>query len=279
MGSASTWEPLWIGGDERQLYAALHPAGQGSARLGVLVVPPLLHEQARSRRLLTELAGRISAFGIPSLRFDFFGSGDSAGTGARMDLASMRQDIGVAAAALRSLAGIERLAVLAFRGGALPLASWLDNGGGADHLVLWEPIVDGAGRVAELEDAEARELRSGDRYPLRRGVPVEGSERQLMGFEVSPRLRRDLASVQVSADTWAHRPTTWGVLRPGVSLSSLPMQRIFELPVDAAKIGDSTRMDGALFVSPGLQRVVDEMAGGLAPSVAAQPLSREPVST
>lgn len=270
---------MWIGAAARQCYAALHRAGQGAAPLGMLVVPPLLHEQLRSRRLLTELAGRISAFGIPCLRFDYFGSGDSAGSGERMDVASMREDIEAAANALRSLAGIERLVVLAVRGGTLPLASWLGGGGNADHLVLWEPIVDGAGWVAELEDADARELRSADRYPLRRGLPSERSERQLMGFEVSPRLCRDLAGIQVAASDWPHRPDAWGVLRPGVSLPSLPMQRVFELPADAAKIGDSTRMDGALFVSPGLQRVVDELARGLSASIAMAPQLQQAVAT
>lgn len=274
MNSTNRCEPLWIGDAGRQRYAALHRVGQSDASLGVLIVPPLLHEQLRSRRLLTEMAGRISALGIPCLRFDYFGSGDSNGTGAQMDMASMCEDLDVAADALRSLAGVERLAVLAVRGGALPAAAWLGKGGKADHLVLWEPIVDGAGWVAELEDTDARELRSDARYPLRRGVPVEGSERQLMGFEVSSRLRGDLASLQVSASDWPHRPVTWGVLRPGVSLPSLPMQRVFGLPVDAAKIGDSTRMDGALFVSPSLQRVVDSLALELSNSRAPSPALR-----
>lgn len=278
MDTASRIEPCWIGDEARRLYAALHPAASGDAGLGLLVVPPLLHEQPRSRRLLTELAGRISAFGIPCLRFDYFGSGDSAGSGVQMDLASMREDIDVAAAALRSMAGTERLAILALRGGALPLASWLGDGGDADHLVLWEPIVDGAGWVAELEDADARELRSTDRYPLRRGIPVEGSERQLMGFDVSPRLRGDLAGIQVSADAWPNRPVTWGVLRPGVSLPSLPMQQLFELPADAAQIGDSTRMDGALFVSPGLQQLVDGLARDLSETVKRGPVLRESIA-
>lgn len=278
MDSAGRIEPRWIGDETRRLYAALHPATGATTGFGLLVVPPLLHEQPRSRRLLTQLATRISAFGIACLRFDYFGSGDSGGGGQQMDLASMREDIGVAAAALRSAPGVERIAVLAVRGGSLPLAAWLGNGGDADRVVLWEPIVDGAGWVAELEDADARELRSTDRYPLRRGIPVESSERQLMGFGVSPRLRGDLAGIQVSAGAWPHAPATWGVLRPGVSLPSLPMQKVFELPADAARIGDSTRMDGALFVSPALQELVDALARDLSDAVARGPALKESIA-
>lgn len=278
MDTAGRIEPRWIGDEARRLYAALHPATGAATGLGLLVVPPLLHEQPRSRRLLTQLATRISAFGIACLRFDYFGSGDSEGSGERMDLASMRQDIGVAADALRSTPGVERIAILAVRGGALPLASWLPGGGDVDRVVLWEPIVDGAGWVAELEDADARELRSTDRYPLRRGVPVESSERQLMGFDVSPRLRGDLAGIQVSADAWPRGAVAWGVLRQGVSLPSLPMQKVFELPSDAARIGDSTRMDGALFVSPALQELVDALARDLSDTLARGPALKESIA-
>ncbi len=279
MADIGRWTPHWIGADGRRLYAALHPAGGDPARCGLLLVPPLLHEQLRSRRMLAEIAVRMAASGIPCLRFDFLGSGDSEGGGARMDLASMREDIGIAAGALRALAGVDRVAVLAFRGGALPLASWLAAGGDADPVVLWEPIVDGAAWLDELEDADARELRSADRYPLRRGVPVERCERQLMGFEVSPRLRRDLASMQADAAAWPRRPEAWGVLRPGVGLPSVRLQRAFELPEDAARIGDGTRMDGALFVSPGLQRVVDALASALSRPPAGQWMPREAIAT
>jgi hypothetical protein len=264
MADAGHWLPHWIGGDGRRLYAALHPARTPAPGCGVLLVPPLLHEQLRSRRMLTQVAIRLADAGIPCLRFDFFGSGDSDGRGDHMDLASMREDIGVAAAALRASTGVTGVAALAFRGGALALSSWLASGGQVERVVLWEPVVDGAGWIGELVDADAAELRSAARYPRRGGVPMEGSDRQLMGFEVSRQLRRDLAGVQARSDGWRHRPPAWGVLRPGVQLPSLPLQRVFELPADAARMGDSTRMDGALFVSPGLQQVVDALATALA---------------
>lgn len=271
MAGAGYWRPHWIGDDGRRLYAALHPARGPAPGCGVLLVPPLLHEQLRSRRLLTEIAIRLADAGVPCLRFDFFGSGDSEGRGDRLDLASMCEDIGVATQALRASTGVGEVAALAFRGGALPLSSWLAGGGVVERVVLWEPVVDGAGWMDELTHADAAELRSPARYPRRRGVPMEGSDRQLMGFEVSQHLRRQLAGVQAAATGWRHRPEVWGVLRPGVQLPTLRLQRVFDLPVDAARMGDSTRMDGALFVSPALQRVVDALATVLAqPRVQAQ---------
>jgi hypothetical protein len=264
MADAGHWLPHWIGGDGRRLYAALHPARAPGPNCGVLLVPPLLHEQLRSRRMLTQIAIRLADAGIACLRFDFLGSGDSEGRGDHMGLASMREDIDIALAALRASTGVAEVAALAFRGGALALSSWLAAGGDVERTVFWEPVVDGAGWMDELAIADAAELRSTARYPRRHGVPMDGSDRQLMGFEVSQQFRRDLAGVQAGADGWRHRPSAWGVLRPGVQLPSLRLERVFELPADAARMGDSTRMDGALFVSPGLQRVVDALAAALA---------------
>lgn len=265
------WEPRWLEGDSRQLYAALHPPQCEPARAGILIVPPLLHELQRSRRLCTQIATRLAAFGLPCMRFDFHGTGDSGGSGADSDFASMRADLELAACALRRDAGVDAIAVLALRGGALPLASWLAAGGRADAVVLWDPIVDGAAWLDQLVHEDAAELRSADRYPLRRGLPVERDESQLMGFDVSARFRRDLAAAHVLADAWPAHPALWGVLRADVALQALPMQRLFRFPADAPEFGASTRMDDALFVSPRLRPVVDALGQALHESFAPTP--------
>src|SRR3546814_17099809 len=100
--SIGHWEPFWIGEPERQRYAALHRASSPDARVGVVMVPPLFYEQPRGRRFTTEAASALAGLGMPTLRFDFFGEGDSAGSAAEMDVASMREDISDAVDALRS---------------------------------------------------------------------------------------------------------------------------------------------------------------------------------
>ena len=66
------WEPLWLGDPTRQLYASLHRSAVPGARLGGAVrVPPLFHEQPRSRRLLTEMASGLGRDrpAVAALRF------------------------------------------------------------------------------------------------------------------------------------------------------------------------------------------------------------------
>lgn len=268
------WQASWITRGERRLYAAFHPAPMGAAngRSGVLLVPPLLHEQPRGRRLVTQLASRIAAHGMDALRFDFHGTGDSGGTGLEADLERMAEDIALAVAELRER-GVDQVAVLAMRGGALPLSRWLSGRGRCDAVVLWEPIIDGGAWLGELEHADACELRSPDRYPQRRGAPVPSDPEQLMGFDVSRRFRKELSEASFCPDATLRQPT-WAVLRRGVELPDLQLGQRFDVPESVAEFGESTRMDGAMFVSPKLQPLVDELANGLRETLDAPRLER-----
>ena len=259
--TVGAFEPLWIDAAQRRLYAALHRPAQTPARAAMLLVPPLLHELPRARRLLTEMATSFAMQGIACLRFDFYGSGDSDGGGEQVDFASMQLDIGAATQSLRAWCGVHDVGVLALRGAALPVVSWVKAGGGASRVVLWEPVLDGAAWLSELERQDAAERASTSRYPMRRGsasVPADG---QLMGYLASERLRRDLSGTDVACGDSGVRVPVWVVAKGEVT--GVPVQRSFALPGDAPSIGGAARMDVSVFMTAGLQRVVDALAEAL----------------
>jgi hypothetical protein len=213
--SIGDWEPFWLGPSSRRLYAALH-AVPGSPSTGVVLVPPLLHEMPRSRRFIAEVARELAAIGLPSLRFDFHGTGDSSGTGDELDFASMHRDLDLATTALRERTSATRLVLLAWRGSALAVRSWLGRGGMADLVVLWEPIVDGGSWLQELVQGDAGERAR--RPPPRAGVP-RNTDRQtasLMGFPASPRLRGDLAQARLDGKAPGTAPM-WALVRAEVT--------------------------------------------------------------
>ncbi|MBF6024301.1 hypothetical protein [Lysobacter niastensis] len=264
--TVGVWEPFWLGAGEQRLYAALHRANLPSPRLGLVLAPPLLHEQPRSRRLLTELATALAQEGVPCVRFDYFGTGDSDGSGEQLDFASMRRDLQFAADSLIARGGVERIGVLAVRGATLPVFSWLRGGGAANLLVLWEPVVDGESWLAELETRDAMERRSPLRYPTAAGAPPNGvssDDLQLMGYPVSTQLRRDIAQARVIDDGVRAFPRCWSVLREDADMLPVTCERVFRLPTDTPLIGGAVSMDASVFVTPGLQRVVDELAQAL----------------
>ncbi|MFD0737895.1 hypothetical protein ACFQZQ_01140 [Lysobacter koreensis] len=265
------WEPFWLGDPGRQLYASLHRSAIAGPRLGVLFAAPLFHEQPRSRRLLAEMASGFAAMGLPSLRFDFFGTGDSGGDSDQADFTSMCADLTLAAQALRAQAQVQRIVVFAWRAAALPVARWIGEGGDPDLVVLWEPIIDGASWLAELQRADAAERNSASRYRPDHAGAVPADERQLMGLAVSPRLLSDIAGARLSGHAPTHAPTQgaryWAVLRPVQSSPQqkpeLALQRVFDLPVDSPDLGSGLRMDSGLFVGPSLKRTAEELAWAL----------------
>lgn len=257
------WEPHLLGHDRRYLYASMHRPQVPGARLGVLFAGPLFHEQPRSRRLLAEVASGFAAIGLPTLRFDFYGTGDSGGDGEETDFASMSEDLAVATAALRADAAVDHVAVVAMRGASLPVSRWVREGGDASLLVLWEPVLDGAGWLQALERADVAERHCANRYS---GAPAGGgfgSDGQLMGQRTSTRLRQDIADARFDLGAAADRVRLWSVLRPRSEGTAVAVERRFDLPPDAPTFDDDVRMDSGLFVTASLKRVADELAQAL----------------
>jgi hypothetical protein len=260
--ASADWEPFWLGTPPRRLYAALHP-GAAASTAGVVLVPPLLHELPRSRRFIAEVASELAAAGLPSLRFDFLGTGDSGGDGEDLDFASMRVDLDFAVAALRGRTGAAQVALLAWRGAALPLRGWMEHGGAADLVVLWEPITDGALWLRELVAADAGERAV--RPPPRPGVPrtSDPGDGQLMGFPASARLRADLARTRLEADALRGAAPVWAVVRTGLAELPLDVARSLPLPPGAPDFNGGAAMDGMFFLTPPVRQLVGELAQAL----------------
>jgi hypothetical protein len=251
------WDPMWLGQEPRRLYAALH-AAPGTLTTGVVLVPPLLHEQPRSRRFIAEVASELASLGLPCLRFDFHGTGDSTGMGDELDFASMHRDLDLAAATLRQATGVGRIVMLAWRASALALQGWLERGGAADLAVLWEPVIDGESWLRELVEGDAQERAL--RPPPRPGVPraTDPADGQLMGFPASERLRSDLARARMAAGRQGDAPV-WLVVRSDPAELPLDIARVLALPATAPVFDLGAAMDATFFLTPQVRDVVAQL--------------------
>lgn len=261
--SLDAWEPFWLDAESRCLYAALHWSKGLGGSVGVVLVPPLLHEQPRSRRFLTEVASGLAAQGLPCLRFDFFGTGDSCGAGADLDFASMRTDLQLAVATLGERTGVEQVVLLAWRGAALAVGEWLQHGGHADMVVLWEPIIDGYSWLLELERADASER--AERPGYRPGVPctTNPSDGQLMGFPASRRLRQDLARANPGFHSLRSVTPVWAIVRADAAELPFGPTRMLRMPEGAPTFTGGAAMDSTFFLTPAVRRLVDELGRDL----------------
>ena len=126
------------------LFGAFHPAGGVAPRRhGLLVAGPLLGESARAHLVLREVASRCARGGVDVLRFDFAGTGNSAGDAGARSPRRWAENIGEAADELLAVSGCETMTVLAVRFAA-HLACSLTERPEVQRLVMWDPLLSGA---------------------------------------------------------------------------------------------------------------------------------------
>jgi alpha-beta hydrolase superfamily lysophospholipase len=120
--------------------------------LAVVLCPPLGFEAVSSYPTQVQLAGALADAGLPVLRFDYHGTGDSAGHGGDPDrVEAWLASIEAAVAQARAQSGAAHVALLGVRLGATLAIEAARRLGGVDSLVLWAPCPAGRTFVRELK--------------------------------------------------------------------------------------------------------------------------------
>jgi alpha/beta superfamily hydrolase len=187
--------PFYLG-EREDVFAVLHrPAGPARAA-GAILCPPLFGEYVQHHRALYQLAARLAERGIPALRFDWAGTGDSAGDLADASLARWRRDVAAAVAALETHAGTRRMVLAGARFGATLAALATADHPRVEALALWEPVADGAAYLAELADAHLDNLAP---YVPGLAHPAAGDgARDVLGFEVPHALWEEVGAARLA---------------------------------------------------------------------------------
>ena len=185
-------KPFYFGRSSRPLFGVQHEARGRRLRPGVVICPPFGQEALRAHRSLRELANGLADAGVPALRFDYAGSGDSGGGPEDARLESFVEDAAAAVEEVRESTGERCVGLVGLRLGAAVAALAARRAGGADALVLWEPVADGGAYVGELRAAHAAWIR--DHAP---GAATARGE--VLGFALGPALAADLADLRLDA--------------------------------------------------------------------------------
>lgn len=184
--------PFYFGA-KRELFGVFH-ATTAPASKGLLLCPPLGQDQIRCHRLYRQLAHALVAEGIAVLRFDYYGTGDSAGASVEVDWDRCVADTIVAANELRVRSGARQITAFGARlGGNVALAA--ARAGCLAGLVTWDPVLDGSAYVARLDDMQKALAMDTQRF-IRPRLTSEVAE-QWLGFATSERLRRQLIELRV----------------------------------------------------------------------------------
>ena len=146
-------EPMYFdAGQPLPFFGWYHAADGGAERDCVAVLcGPVGYEYTRAHRSMRHLADRFARRGIPALRFDYHGVGDSPGGDFDPDrLGAWQANIRTAICRARELSGRARVCLVGVRLGAT-LAAMVAAQIRVDSLVLWNPVATGRAYVRELQ--------------------------------------------------------------------------------------------------------------------------------
>jgi alpha-beta hydrolase superfamily lysophospholipase len=247
--------PFYFGPD-RALFGVFH-ASAGSARKTVLLCPPLGQDQIRCHRLYRQLAQALVAEGVAVLRFDYYGTGDSAGDSVAIDWQRCLADTVTAAAELRARSGIDRVFAFGARlGGSIAWASATQARFAG--VVAWDPVLDGRAHAAQLDAMQSALYLDGQRFMVKRSAADAAA--QWLGFAVSDHLRQQITDMQLG------HPTVPTLLLD--SLSTNTSRTCHGFAADAATVrglqpptpwNDPRRLEVAILSHPLIQAVAQHV--------------------
>lgn len=188
--------PLYFGTRERRLFGMLDPAQVRSGQAQAAVIcypwgPEYIFSHRAVRYLSRQLAGR----GFDVLRFDYYGSGDSAGDDSEMRLSGSREDVIAAIEELKDICDVKTVVLIGLRLGA-SLAAQIAASGRNDiaALVLWDPAVSGP---EHLEVLEMEWTKMAQRHSTYVGSERERRRGARYGLPISEQLALDIAAIDL----------------------------------------------------------------------------------
>ncbi|HYC51572.1 MAG TPA: alpha/beta hydrolase [Gemmatimonadaceae bacterium] len=170
--------PFFFGDSAQQLFGIYHPSLTRSTR-GVVICHPWAREYLLAYPTLKLLAHRLSEAGWHVLRFDYFGTGDSAGDSRAGHADHWVRDVQAAMEELEALADVREFALVGMRLGAV-MAARASRYRTVRQLVLWDPVTDGRSYLAEM----------GAMSP-----PARHDDSDLLGAILTHQLRTDMERI------------------------------------------------------------------------------------
>jgi alpha-beta hydrolase superfamily lysophospholipase len=145
-------ETLYFPRAAPRLFGWLHlPSGGQASDTGLVICKPFGYEALCGHRSLRAFAEMAAAIGVPALRFDYLGSGDSAEIDPDADqIDTWCRDVLAAVDELRGRTGVTRVCLLGFRLGALLATLAAARSDRIDGLILVAPVISGPRYLREM---------------------------------------------------------------------------------------------------------------------------------
>lgn len=184
--------PFFFGASAQPLYGVYHPPREQTHPVrAVLLCYPAGIEYMRAHRAFRQLTSLLVRSGVHVLRFDYFGTGDSAGSVEDASLARWQEDVELAIEELKANAGVEKIDLVGLRlGGTLAVLA-ASRRADVSRLLLWDPVISGEAYLEELLTYAELPARNGNPTAWPAGTVGVG------GFALTAGMRSEIAAIDL----------------------------------------------------------------------------------
>ena len=189
--------PFYFGTQQRRLFGVYTAARISGSRRAVVICNPWGQEYLRSHRSIKRMAIQLASAGLHALRFDYFGTGDSAGDMTEASMADWEADTRTAIEELQATTQAREVHLIGMRlGGWIAARVAASQSSDIDSLVLWDPIVSGPRYLSELMRSSL-EQDFPQEAPTARS-PDAGGGFEIMGFPLHAGLADEIAAIDLA---------------------------------------------------------------------------------
>jgi len=137
--------PFYFGERDRRLFGVYEPAmSRAAGRNAAVLCHPLGEEYFHAHRPLRRLSRLLAQAGFHTLRFDYYGTGDSDGETGEVSLCGARMDILTAVQELKAISQVDAVTLVGLRlGASLAAGAAAMSPAAVNDLILWDPVVTG----------------------------------------------------------------------------------------------------------------------------------------
>ncbi|MCB9066932.1 MAG: hypothetical protein H6629_03880 [Calditrichae bacterium] len=188
-------ESFYFDSNGKSLLGVYHaPAFSNDRQHGVVLCYPFGQEYVRTHRLFKQMAVRLSRDGYHVLRFDYFGTGDSAGELTDATINIWQENVHNAIEELHDCGDVQSVSLIGLRlGGAIAALAGAASGD-VHSIALWDTVSNGETYWQSLETQHQNWLISHLVKPQ-----SAGDVREIVGFTISDAFEKSVRQLDLSA--------------------------------------------------------------------------------
>ena len=193
-----TVKAVYYPSGKHQLYGVYHPTlAKYQPKIAVLICSGLTNDYQRARPMLQKLASRLCASGFPSMRFDYFGCGDSQGNAEEITLSTLQKNILSSIKQIKQLSGCNQVVIFGVRL-ASTIISNMQLAPEINQVIMFDPSPSGAVFLNKQREIHNSILNDTNYFQWRKKARTYSEYEEILGQPLSHDFLQEIEDVELN---------------------------------------------------------------------------------